>query len=98
MQTFICNKGTTLIKLNRYAEAQEVFKQCILINPYQASAHYKLGMCALEQGHVIQSFLSQIYYLLLQPSGRYQSNCIASLGKISRASDDIKLAIQKRTG
>src|SRR5262245_59873022 len=31
------NKGTTLIKLQQYADAEEVFKLCLLINPYQAS-------------------------------------------------------------
>jgi hypothetical protein len=91
------NKGTTLLKLERYADAEEVFKQCLLINPYQASSHYKLGLCAMYQGRVIQAFLSHINYLLIQPSGRYHSNCITSLSKISKAGDDIKELIRKRT-
>lgn len=91
------NKGTTLIKLNQYAKAEEVFKQSILINPYLASSHYKLGVCAMQQGRVMQAFLSHINYLLIQPSGRYQANCITSLSTISKAGDDIKELVQKRT-
>jgi uncharacterized protein len=91
------NKGTTLMKLNRYADAEEIFKQSLLINPYLASSHYKLGACAAQQGRVLQAFLSYINYLLLQPAGRYQANCIAALSKISTAGDDIKELIQKRT-
>jgi uncharacterized protein len=90
------NKGTTLIKLERYADAEQVFKQCLMINPYQASAHYKLGVCAMEQGRIIQTFLSHINYLLIQPAGRYHSNCITSLSKISKAGEDIKEIVRKR--
>lgn len=91
------NKGTTLMKLKRYSDAEEVFKQCLLINPYQASAHYKLGACALQQGMIIQAFLSYINYLLIQPSGRYQNYCITSLSTISKGGDDIKELTEKRT-
>lgn len=92
------NKGTTFMKLEKYAEAEEVFKHCLMINPYQASAHYKLGVCAMQQGRVIHAALSHINYLLILPAGRYQSNCITSLSTISKAGDDIKELIQRRTG
>ncbi|MEI9913098.1 MAG: tetratricopeptide repeat protein [Bacteroidota bacterium] len=92
------NKGTTLMKLKQYTEAEEVFKQCLLINPYQASAHYKLGVCAMQQGRLIHAFLSHISYLLLQPSGRYQNNSITSLSTISNAGDKIKELARERTG
>ena len=93
----LLNKGTTLIKLKRYTEAQEAFKKSIMINPYLASSHYKLGVCAMQEGRVIEAFLSHINYLLLQPTGRYYSNCITSLSLISKASDDIKELIQKKS-
>ncbi|MEI9947177.1 MAG: tetratricopeptide repeat protein [Chitinophagaceae bacterium] len=69
------NKGTTLLKMKRYADAENIFKQGVMINPYLASAHYKLGICAMQQGKIIQSFFTYLYYLLLQPSGRYHGNC-----------------------
>jgi tetratricopeptide (TPR) repeat protein len=91
------NKGTTLLRLNRYPEAEEMFKQSLLINPFLASSHYKIGECAMKQGRVVQAFLSYINYLLLQPAGRYQANCINALGSISKAGDDIKEQTRKRT-
>jgi len=90
------NKGTTLIKLKRYAEAEEILKQTILINPYVASAHYKLGVCAIQRGAVMQTFLSHINYLLIQPNGRYQNAAISSLSTISKAGDEIKALVDKR--
>ncbi len=92
------NKGTTLLKLKRFQEAEEVFKQGILINPYQASCHYKLGYAAYNQGKILQSFLSFTYYLMLQPSGRYQGLSIGYLSAIGKAGDDIQELIRNRTG
>lgn len=91
------NKATTYIKLEKYAEAENILKQCLMINPYQASAHYKIGACALAQGRPVQAALSFINYLLLAPSGRYYSNCITSLSLISKAGEDLKDLISKRT-
>lgn len=91
------NKGTTLLKMKRYAEAEEVFKQGLLINPYQASSHYKLGYAAYTQGKITQAFLSFTYYLLLQPSGRFQGLSIGYLSTISNAGDDIQEIIRNRT-
>src|SRR5688572_17933460 len=34
------NKGTTYLGLKKYNEAETIFKECILINPYESSAHY----------------------------------------------------------
>lgn len=91
------NKGTTLIRLKKYKEAEEVLKQCILINPYQSSSHYKLGVCALQQGKILQGFFSHIFYLLLQPGGYYKNNCISSLSAISKGGDDIRMLMQERS-
>jgi len=91
------NKGTTLIRLEKYAEAEEVFKQALLINPYQASCHFKLGECARLQGKIIPSMFSYIYYLLLQPAGPYYKNCISQLSEISKATDSIRQLVDNRT-
>jgi tetratricopeptide (TPR) repeat protein len=90
------NKGTTLLKLERFTEAEEVFKQCILINPYQGSAHYKLGYVAMQQGMIVQAFLSYANYLFLQPSGRFKANSITFLSAISKGSDEIREFVRKR--
>lgn len=90
------NKGTTLLKLKRYKEAEEVFKQALLINPYHSSCHYKLGFAAYSQGKIVPAFLSFTYYLLLQPSGRYQGLSITYLSTIGKAGDDIQELIRNR--
>ncbi|MBC7948949.1 MAG: tetratricopeptide repeat protein [Chitinophagaceae bacterium] len=91
------NKGTTLMKLTRYAEAEEVFKECLLINPFQASSHYKLGVSALQQGKIIPAFLSHINYLLLQPAGRFHTNTINSLSAMTKGTETMQPFLDKRT-
>ena len=44
------NKGLNLYIQERYAEAESVFKQTLMINPYQYSAHFYLGLSAIQQG------------------------------------------------
>jgi len=76
------NKGTTYLILKKYPEAEAVLKECILINPYEGSAHYKLGLAAMAQGRIMEAFMSFINYLTLQPNGRFQQNCIKQLSNI----------------
>ncbi len=90
------NKGTALFTMKRYAEAEAVFKQAIMIDPYSYSSHFKLGMSALEQGKMVPAFLSFIGYLLMTPEGRYQSSSIAMLKAIARNEDDIQEYLAKR--
>lgn len=92
------NKGTSLLKLKKYAEAESVFKQCLLINPYQASSHYQLGLCVMQEGKIIQSFMCFINYLLVQPAGRYKGSCINLMSSICKSKDDVLEIIKNRTG
>lgn len=91
------NKGSALIRLKRYAEAEAVFKEALLIDPYSYSSHYKLGYCALRQGKEIPAFLSFMGYLLLDPEGKFQSNCISWMNAIARNMDTIQSLISRRT-
>jgi len=90
------NKGTTYLVLKKYKEAEAIFKECILINPYESSAHYKLGVSAMAQGKVIEAFLSYISYMLLQPTGKFQQAGIAQMNNISKSTDNIKELINNR--
>jgi antitoxin component YwqK of YwqJK toxin-antitoxin module/Tfp pilus assembly protein PilF len=90
------NKGTTYLQLKKYGEAEAIFKECILINPYEISAHYKLGVSAMAQGKVIEAFLSYINYMLLQPGGKFQQDCIAQIGKICKNTDSIQQLVNSR--
>ena len=94
---FYLNKGSALIKLKRFAEAEPVFKQCLLINPYSYSSHYKLGYCAIKQGKVIPAFLSFMGYLLLNPDGNFRPNCISWMNDISRNLDSVQALVGQRT-
>ncbi|HSU28719.1 MAG TPA: tetratricopeptide repeat protein, partial [Chitinophagaceae bacterium] len=91
------NKGTTLIRLKKFAEAEAVLKQNILINPYMSSAHFKLGLAALNQGKIVESFLCFVNYLLLAPQGRFQQNCISMLNAITNSTDEVREFQQKRS-
>jgi antitoxin component YwqK of YwqJK toxin-antitoxin module/Tfp pilus assembly protein PilF len=90
------NKGTVLIRKKQYADAEAVFKQLLLIDPYSYSSHFKLGVCALNQGKLVQAYLSFVAYLLLSPEGRYHTNCISLLNSISNNKDEIQHYVNNR--
>lgn len=77
------NKGVTLLAMEKYKEAEDVFKTCLLIDPYNYSTHFRLGQTALYEGKIIQSFLSFIAYQMMYPGGRYQNACLSFLTMIT---------------
>ncbi len=83
------NKGVAFQARQRYAEAEEQFKKSLLINPFQYSAHYYLGLSALAQGKIIPAFLSFVAYLSLNPEGKYSTKCIDLIDAISKSKDEI---------
>jgi antitoxin component YwqK of YwqJK toxin-antitoxin module/Tfp pilus assembly protein PilF len=91
------NKGFALFEQERYAEAESVFKETLLINPYQFSAHFFLGLCAIHEGKIVPAFLSFVGYLLINPEGKYSKRCINILSAISKATDEIMAYKSKRT-
>ena len=90
------NKATTLLKLNRSVEAESLLQKNLLINPYSISSHYMLGLAALQQGKIVQSFISYFSYLMMSPDGRYFQNCINNLSVIANNRDDIRPFIDNR--
>ncbi|PWT70734.1 MAG: hypothetical protein C5B59_20235 [Bacteroidetes bacterium] len=91
------NKGITYVTMDRYKEAEELFKQTLIINPYMYSAHFYLGISALHQGKIVQAYLSFIGYLLITPEGKYSSKAIKLLDEIANAKDEILEYKNKRT-
>ena len=67
------NKGVAYLALKRPADAELMFQKTLLINPYMYSAHYQLGLAAIQQGKIIPATLSFIGYLLVYPAGKYWS-------------------------
>ncbi|HZZ76224.1 MAG TPA: tetratricopeptide repeat protein, partial [Puia sp.] len=91
------NKGVVLYNKERYEEAESVFKQALLINPYQYSAHFYLGHCAIHQGKIVPAFLSFAGYLLVNPGGKYEKQCVNILASLANARDEILEYKNKRT-
>lgn len=91
------SKGTTLIRMKKYREAEKVFKQALLINPFSASAHFKLGLCALNQGNIVPAYLSLVANVIMEPEGRFAMNTISLLDNIAKGKDDIVELVNKRT-
>lgn len=91
------NKGTTLLRMEKYREAEKVFQQALLLNPYSASAHMKLGLCAVKQGKIIPAFLCMVANLVMQPEGNFSRNAIYHLSQISKSTDDVMDMVNKRT-
>jgi antitoxin component YwqK of YwqJK toxin-antitoxin module/Tfp pilus assembly protein PilF len=92
------NKGITLYDQKRYAEAESVFKETLMINPYQYSAHYFLGLSAVRQGKVVPAFLSFVGYLLVNPGGKYEKQCVNILASMANGRDEILDYKNNRTG
>ncbi len=91
------NKGITLYDQKRFAEAESVFKETLMINPYQYSAHYFLGLCAIHQGKIVPGFLSFVGYLLVNPGGKYEKQCVNILASMANGRDEILDYKNKRT-
>jgi antitoxin component YwqK of YwqJK toxin-antitoxin module/tetratricopeptide (TPR) repeat protein len=90
------NKGSALIKLGRWADAELVFKQALLLDPYSYSSHFKLGFCALNQGKIVPAMLCFIGYLVLSPEGSFRVNCINWLTRIAHNTDTIQTFLSRR--
>jgi uncharacterized protein len=91
------SKGTTLIRMGKYKEAEKIFRQALLINPFSASAHFKLGLCALNQGNIVPAYLSLVANVVMEPEGRFARNSISLLDNIAKGKDDIVELVNKRT-
>ena len=93
---FYQNKGTMLTKLKRYPEAEATLQKCLLIDPYSYSAHFKLGIAALNQGKLIPAMLCFIGYLLNNPEGKYHGSCVGYLKAIAANTDLIQGLVSTR--
>jgi antitoxin component YwqK of YwqJK toxin-antitoxin module len=89
-------KGTTLIRMKKYREAENLLQQTALMSPYSSSVHYKLGLSALYQGKVIPGFLCILASLTIEPSSSYTENAIKLLNEISKSTDEITDLVNKR--
>lgn len=90
------NKGITLYRMDKYEDAKKCFQQCLVINPYQTSAHYFLGSIALEEGRIPEAMMSYAANLIIDPSNRYVGRSIQALGGIGQMNDEVAKKAAKR--
>ena len=83
------NKGVLNYNSKKYEEAKKNMQQCLLINPFYSSAHYFLGNIYMFQGNMVPALLAFKTYLLVAPTGRYQTNAITTISNISKVTDDV---------
>jgi len=67
IHTLYFTLGMAQYKVHKYADAVSSFEKSINLDIYDASSHYYLGRCCLEQGRLVPALLSLQFYLLLQP-------------------------------
>jgi antitoxin component YwqK of YwqJK toxin-antitoxin module len=96
LQGLLLNKGLTMMRLKRISEAEAIFKDLLLRNPFYASAHYRLGQCALQKGELIQAVMCFYTYLLNNPGGTQSGSIIKILDNLSKGTDDVMEVVNKR--
>ena len=62
------NKGNIYTNMGKHAEALELYKKSLLLNPFYPNCHLSLGLIALEEGKISQAMLSLNMFLILEPT------------------------------
>lgn len=94
---FFFNRAVVYNRKKMYDSARADFQQCLLINPYYASAHYLMAIDYLRQGLLPPAMMAAQMYLLLAPSGRYQAAAIQLMNKITKGTDEATEAAANAT-
>ncbi len=95
-QGLFLNKGIAYIRLKKIDEAEVIFKDLLIKNPYYSSAHFRLAQCALQKGQMVPAMMCLYTYLINTPAGTQSKNIIKLLDNLSKGTDDVMLAVNKR--
>lgn len=95
-QSLMLNKAVCLIRLERKVEAENLLQKLVIISPYYASAHFRLGQLSLQKGQVVPAMMCFFTYLLMAPEGSYSNSSIKLLDGISKMTDDATEFVSKR--
>ncbi|HKC68863.1 MAG TPA: tetratricopeptide repeat protein [Bacteroidia bacterium] len=76
------NMGINYLRKKDYARAETNFKKALAINPYHGSSHMRLGLTAFNEGKLIQSILSYMFFLQLENTTKRSEGVILLLQKI----------------
>lgn len=91
------NKGIALLRARKPSEAETLFQQLLLENPYYSSAHFRLAQCALQRGEIVPALFSLFTYLLVTPSGPYANYAIQYLNLISKGDTEVVKYVDARS-
>jgi uncharacterized protein len=83
------NKGLAHIRTKQLLEAKNCFQQCLLINPYYSSAHYYIASLYFEEGNLVPAMLAFKTYLMVAPSGKYNSVVLKKVNSIAKVTDEV---------
>jgi uncharacterized protein len=96
MLSLMLNKSISYIRVKKLDEAEAILKEILLRNPYYSSAHFRLGHCALQKGHMAKAMMSFFTYLVTHPSGPFQTNSINILSEISKNTEGVARLVENR--
>ncbi len=89
------NKGISFFRIAKMEEAEFNFKQCVILNPYYASAHHYLGRLALLKGNLVQAMMSFGTSLMVMPGNRYLKTTINYLSSIAEVNTNTAELLKK---
>jgi antitoxin component YwqK of YwqJK toxin-antitoxin module len=90
------NRAITLMRLNRYPEAEKQLQELLVVNPFFSSAHMKLAACAVHEGRLIPAMMAAFSYLIVNPDGRHQQAAIRIINQIATKGTEIEEVLEKR--
>jgi antitoxin component YwqK of YwqJK toxin-antitoxin module/Tfp pilus assembly protein PilF len=76
---FLYNVAILHLRKEERQKCIDVVKQLITENPNYASAHYLLGIIALEDGKITEGSLALMTYLMVVPNGKFANDAIVKL-------------------
>lgn len=89
-------KGINFYLQKKSDSAFVYLKEALMMNPYNVTSHYILGMLAYEDGYPIQAMLSFAMSLVLSPDGSRSGLTLNKLYNISNLSDETLENFSKR--
>ncbi len=90
------NYGTLLMKKEKFKEAESFLQKASFVFPFSPGVHYKLGIASINQGNLIQGFLSISHSVLVDPEGNNVKNAVSVLSSMAKGDDDMLEYYNKR--
>ncbi|MCG3164314.1 MAG: hypothetical protein POELPBGB_00068 [Bacteroidia bacterium] len=78
-------KGITLSKAKKYAEAESCFIKSILMNPFHPGSHLQLANVYNMNGYVVPAIYAYMGYLTIEPDTKRSLSALATIENISLA-------------